>query len=1051
MSTLIDDLRRDLRSGNSLLIVGSGVSIAATAGERCASWDGLLLDGIEHCVEKKRSLTHEEGDVLRDRLKKADVAGRIDVAQTVQQKLGLDLRRWLRGTVGSLVPVKRGVLDAVHAIGARIATTNYDGLLEYGSSIDPIVLTDSDDTIEFLRESGASVLHLHGHWRRPDSVVLGVDSYEHLISNDVAQRIQQAMVVHHTIVFIGCGDGISDPNIGPLLRWTSRALGDTRYRNYVLCRSQDIESLKAHGVEALWYVPYGDRYEQLEEFLRELKKAPSPVVVQTELPAEEPRPPAHDRAPTLFIGLGGSGGEVILRIKRSTPQEGNADVYLVIDFDRNSSNPGFEVHEVRTFDPAPIANVLIELGEEEKKTEFETIAEWFPDFGNLQRRSVGVMPHGASQVRALGRIGFFLNDLHIQDALAEALTRLDKGRSGATGERPTIVLVSSLAGGTGSGILFDVAIALRRLRPGIPIHACLLLPEIFDSISFRERIYGNAFATLWEIANLKNQHVMFDAKYLRISSVSEKSSPVPFHRVYLFGPWIGDRRPFNDPREAYDQIASILRLASASEIRDAANRGMANSSGDSAAPLSDPSSRNVFSTQSAVSMRLIDYGELADLCAARFLLELESNDRGGDLLDLIAPRPFLRPEEMKDFVPPDDGNRQYIRKRVIAFLREAVKVTPQRLKQLLSLIGMDPALPRTEPPAVLEEIRAAQRRAVLDMLRNRERFCERTPRAFEAFLLALQRKQWPPWSRGELREFIDVEEMSRAPRILLKRRLRVLFDEWMKKSVTDIELHIWRKQAVVAGTNDAIASALAKEQSKWSFLPKMQEALDEYLNTDEELMPTADLDGRRTDVARILRAELLYLHEGRAKAFSESFVALFSSVAESCRHTAESEFPLLVAGWVNQVRELFRRELAVAELQRFRFVSPNSLFREEEISKSIARCETRVFSARGENTRSVRLAWVRLPREFRGRSETGELLRAMCSSMLGAQVTLLDTDDATENRLLIVVDDLFHGGEDINGIFDYYQQYIAHSNPLMFHIHKDWPAQFLPMIRRPEK
>lgn len=50
MSTaLIDDLREELTAGRAVVIVGAGVSMAATDGAPAASWVGLLNDGVAYC------------------------------------------------------------------------------------------------------------------------------------------------------------------------------------------------------------------------------------------------------------------------------------------------------------------------------------------------------------------------------------------------------------------------------------------------------------------------------------------------------------------------------------------------------------------------------------------------------------------------------------------------------------------------------------------------------------------------------------------------------------------------------------------------------------------------------------------------------------------------------------------------------------------------------------------------------------------------------------------------------------------------------------------
>jgi len=49
-AVILEQLRSAISSGRAILFVGSGVSLSATAGNRFASWIGLIGDGIEWCA-----------------------------------------------------------------------------------------------------------------------------------------------------------------------------------------------------------------------------------------------------------------------------------------------------------------------------------------------------------------------------------------------------------------------------------------------------------------------------------------------------------------------------------------------------------------------------------------------------------------------------------------------------------------------------------------------------------------------------------------------------------------------------------------------------------------------------------------------------------------------------------------------------------------------------------------------------------------------------------------------------------------------------------------
>ena len=51
-ATLRDELAEAIARGQVVIVVGAGVSIAATGGEPVAGWGGLLEDGVDRGVER---------------------------------------------------------------------------------------------------------------------------------------------------------------------------------------------------------------------------------------------------------------------------------------------------------------------------------------------------------------------------------------------------------------------------------------------------------------------------------------------------------------------------------------------------------------------------------------------------------------------------------------------------------------------------------------------------------------------------------------------------------------------------------------------------------------------------------------------------------------------------------------------------------------------------------------------------------------------------------------------------------------------------------------
>ena len=282
-SALIDDLRAQIEAGEVLVIVGAGVSVAATAGgapgsSRAASWQGLLADGIERCEQVGRPLPPDGwAERLRADLGSPDLDDLLSVAERVASRLGApgggEYRMWLRETVGALRASDPSVPEALAGLGVVIATTNYDGLLEEVTGRPPVTWRDGARVERVVRREDPGIVHLHGHWQDPESVVLGIRSYERVLGDAPAQAMLRALRGLRTLLFVGCGAGLEDPNFAALLAWSRGVFAGSEYRHFRLCLDGEVAALQAlHAPEErLFPVAYGSEHGQLAPFLRGLR------------------------------------------------------------------------------------------------------------------------------------------------------------------------------------------------------------------------------------------------------------------------------------------------------------------------------------------------------------------------------------------------------------------------------------------------------------------------------------------------------------------------------------------------------------------------------------------------------------------------------------------------------------------------------------------------------------------------------------------------------------------------------------------------------------
>lgn len=277
MDNALDELRAamDSRLGPTPF-VGTGLSLAIS-GQPQASWRGLLLDGVEVCRQRVSPLPHGWADRMKDELDNADVFSYLAAADQIVRRLraiedGKVFDSWIQTTVGNLKPRGQGeqIIKAVRRLGDVIVTTNYDTLIE---DLDPswTPYAWSDPGYGPADREAHVVLHMHGVAKKPGSVILSSADYERLSTKELAQLLDKGLFARHRFVFIGCGDGLGDPNIAPLLDFVNKHMPKEAERHYLLVTGAQLRGLIERPISRLISpVAYGNEFGELSGFLQAL-------------------------------------------------------------------------------------------------------------------------------------------------------------------------------------------------------------------------------------------------------------------------------------------------------------------------------------------------------------------------------------------------------------------------------------------------------------------------------------------------------------------------------------------------------------------------------------------------------------------------------------------------------------------------------------------------------------------------------------------------------------------------------------------------------------
>ena len=259
--------------------VGSGVSLAATGGSPCAGWGGLLRDGIEICEQLIPDLPDGWADRKRGDLENADGKSYLSVAEDLVPRLrecndGEEIGSWIQRAIGGLrlKPEGRELIQTVLSLGDSVVTTNYDNLIEQLAPEWP-TCTWIDDNYRNAIKTPKMIVHLHGFVAKPESIILSASDYERLRNVERAKEINKSIFLANRFLFIGCGDGLSDPNIGPLLTFLEKIkLENPKEKHYLLVTGSQLGRFR-QGWQWPLVVPvaYGNHFSELTPFLKKLK------------------------------------------------------------------------------------------------------------------------------------------------------------------------------------------------------------------------------------------------------------------------------------------------------------------------------------------------------------------------------------------------------------------------------------------------------------------------------------------------------------------------------------------------------------------------------------------------------------------------------------------------------------------------------------------------------------------------------------------------------------------------------------------------------------
>lgn len=207
------------------------------------------------------------------------------------------------------------------------------------------------------------------------------------------------------------------------------------------------------------------------------------------------------RVPTLLIGIGGIGGEILRKVDTSLSNKDKRYVKMLV-MDTNTNDLSYSINQnipiIQTSENKTVSKYL---------QQNRSFLEWFPVNPLINSKN---LTQGAGQIRSVSRLGALASEeAHRFDKIKDAILDISTHHGETLTEMIRIMIVGSVCGGTGSGLAIQLPFYIREVientahMPKIIIRGLFIMPELLEEVNDtnekKSALYVNAYAFLREL------------------------------------------------------------------------------------------------------------------------------------------------------------------------------------------------------------------------------------------------------------------------------------------------------------------------------------------------------------------------------------------------------------------------------------------------------------------------------------------------------------------------------------------------------------------------
>lgn len=291
------------------------------------------------------------------------------------------------------------------------------------------------------------------------------------------------------------------------------------------------------------------------------------------------------QAEVVLIGIGGIGSSIVNDLYKRVKDRGIDEVSaIVVDTDINDLSKRTNIEPQYRIQTSAIGTVYSKLTDEDK--------EFFPEHPSFNRMQ---MTDGAGMIRAISYLAFKKAEeagkFNVIDNLVNDVYRI--GNS-ITEKSVKIVVVSSLMGGTGSGMFLALPLLIRDkfenkyATDKVDITGYFVMPEVMQGIIpdvRKEEIFANTYASLRElngltlsalsedvVINMQYKGKQLDANGNRKLEVDR----VPYDKCFFVNNTNMKGETLDNANEAFEMLKNIIDEYYFGELSGKINSRMVN-------------------------------------------------------------------------------------------------------------------------------------------------------------------------------------------------------------------------------------------------------------------------------------------------------------------------------------------------------------------------------------------------------------------------------------------------------------------------------------------